>query len=117
MAIKHTPIRTCIGTGDKKPKNEMIRLVRREDGSVCIDIKGKERGRGANLSMDVAAFDNAVKKKAINRALKLEKGLSAEQLAKLREDFIEAIAMKEFRQGNKPVKIVVSKEEFDGLNK
>lgn len=112
MATKHTPIRTCIGTGEKKPKNEMIRLVRKDDGTVVVDVKGKEKGRGASLSMDVAAFDLAVKKKAIGRALKLEQGLTPELLASLREKFILAIEEKNFRKGNKHVTIKVNKEDL-----
>ena len=73
MAIRHVPIRTCIATGEKRPKNEMIRLVRIDSGEVVIDLKGKEKGRGANLTQTLEAFDLAVKKKIITKALKLEK--------------------------------------------
>lgn len=113
MATKHTPIRTCIGTGEKKAKNEMIRLVRKDDGTVVVDVKGKEKGRGANLLMDVAAFDLAVKKKAIGRALKLEHGLNATELADLRSKFIDAIAEKNFRKGNKHVTVKVTKADLE----
>ena len=113
MAEKHVAIRTCIATGEKHPKVDMIRLVKAEDGSVAIDIKGKLKGRGANLSMDIAAFELAIKKKAINRALKLEKPLNEEQINKLREEFLNAIEHKKFRKGNKPVVIAISKEEFE----
>jgi len=112
MATKHVPIRTCIATGVKKPKNEMIRLLRREDGSVVIDVKGREKGRGANLTMDVAAFDLAVKKNAIVRALKLERKLTLEETAKLREDFLNAIDERQFRQGAKPVTIKIAREQL-----
>jgi predicted RNA-binding protein YlxR (DUF448 family) len=112
MATKHTPIRTCIGTGEKKPKNEMIRLVRREDGSVVVDVRGREKGRGANISMDISAFDLAVKKRAIGRALKLEKSLNQEQLALLRQQFLDAIEERKFRQGNKPVTVKITREQL-----
>jgi predicted RNA-binding protein YlxR (DUF448 family) len=113
MAIKHVPMRTCIGTGEQKPKNELIRLVRRPDGSVVIDLRGKERGRGASLCADLAAFDLAVKKRAINRSLKLEKPLTVEQLADLRKLFEAAIAEKAFRPNNKSVTVKVSKQELE----
>ncbi|HOY46896.1 MAG TPA: YlxR family protein [Candidatus Dojkabacteria bacterium] len=115
MAEKHIAIRTCIATGEKHPKSEMIRLVKEDDGSVAIDLKGKLKGRGANLSMDIAAFELAIKKKAINRALKLEKALTEEQINKLREEFLKAIEHKKFRKGNKPVTIEISKEEFEKI--
>ena len=113
MAIRHVPIRTCIATGEKRPKNEMIRLVRLDSGEVVIDLKGKEKGRGANLTQTSEAFDLAVKKKIITKALKLEKPLSADKLSSLREKFLQAIEEKAFRQGQKHVKIKVSKEQLD----
>ncbi|MFQ5492992.1 MAG: YlxR family protein, partial [Candidatus Dojkabacteria bacterium] len=57
-------IRTCIGTGEKLPKNEMVRFVRNSDGVVVIDPGGKLSGRGANLCMEEEAFDLAVKRHA-----------------------------------------------------
>lgn len=113
MATKHIPIRTCIATGVKLPKNEMIRLVRTEAGEVVVDLKGKIRGRGANLAMNAEAFDLAVKKRAISRSLKLEKPLTPEELERLRTEFVNAIEQREFRQGNKPVVVRVTREELD----
>ena len=112
MKLKHVPIRTCIATGVKKPKNELIRLVRLGDGSVKVDAHGRERGRGANLDMKIEAFELAVKKRAIERALKLEKQLTVEQVEELRKDFLSAVEEKEFRPFNKPVTIRVKKEEI-----
>lgn len=109
---KHIPMRTCIATGVKKPKNELIRLVKMADGSVAIDLKGKERARGANLDMTIEAFDLAVKKKAIERALKLERNLTVEEIDKLRKDFLSAIEEKKFRADKKSVTIRVEKEEL-----
>lgn len=110
---KHVPIRTCIGTGVKKPKNELIRLVRLPDGVVKIDLKGKERGRGASIDTNERAFDLAVKRGAIEKSLKLEKKLSQDKLERLKLDFIDAIEEKSFRQGNKPVTIRVKKEDLE----
>ena len=105
MAIRHVPIRTCIATGEKRPKNEMMRLVRLESGEVIVDPKGKEKGRGANLTQSLEAFDLAVKKKIIQKALKLEKPLTPEEIANLRNSFQEAIEERAFRRGQKHVKI------------
>ena len=110
---KHIPIRTCIATGVSKPKSELIRLVRLADGKVVVDVSGRERGRGANLDMTAEAFELAVKKKAIERALKLERSLGEEEIGKLRFEFQNAIEEKRFRKGNKPVTIRVAKEELE----
>lgn len=108
---KHIPIRTCIVTKEKKPKRELMRLVRIGD-EVKVDPKGKERGRGANISMDVDVFDEAVKKHLIQKALKLKRKLSEEEVVKLRKTFIKAIDEKKFRKGSKPVTIKVSKGQL-----
>jgi predicted RNA-binding protein YlxR (DUF448 family) len=113
---KHTPMRTCIATGVKKPKSELVRLVRLDSDAgteVKVDPKGKERGRGASIDSNLEAFDLAIKKGAIERALKLERKLSAAETTKLRDDFQKVLDEREFRRGNKPVVIKVSKEEFD----
>jgi uncharacterized protein len=118
LASKAEPIRTCIGTGVKKPKRDMVRLVRlpkeedAKDFVVAVDPKGKLRGRGANLDTTVEAFDMAVKKNAIERALKLERKLTAAELAQLREDFVHVLSEREFRRGNKPVKLKIKKEQL-----
>jgi len=109
---QHVAWRTCIGTGEKKDKREMLRLVRRADGSVVVDLKGKERGRGANISQSLDAFDQAIKKKALNRALKLDKPLKADDLSKLRTDFETALTEKALRKGKKSVTMKISKQEF-----
>jgi hypothetical protein len=109
---KHEALRTCIGTGKEFPKKEMIRFVRKFNGEVVIDLKGKEKGRGANLSMSQEAFELAVKKKAFQRTLKLTKPLSEAEIANLRKKFAEAIEQKQFRPSNKPVTIKVSEKEF-----
>jgi predicted RNA-binding protein YlxR (DUF448 family) len=110
---KHVPMRTCIATGVKLPKNELIRLVRTSEGSVKIDLKSKLEGRGANISMTMDSFDLAIKKRAIPRALKLERQLTKEEIEQLRIDFEKAIDEKKFRPKDKPVTIRVKKEEVE----
>lgn len=109
---KHIPMRMCIVTGEKKPKAELMRLVRVND-EVKVDPKGKERGRGANITMDEKIFGAAVKKHSIERALKLKKNLTKEQVEKLKKDFIEGIELKKFRKGSQPVVVKVKKEEIE----
>lgn len=108
---KHVPIRMCIVTKERKPKKELMRLVRVED-DVVVDPRGKERGRGANISMNVEVFDEAVKKGQLEKALKLNKKLKKDKIASLRKEFIEAVEMRKFRQGKKPVTIKVDKEKL-----
>lgn len=108
----HIPYRTCIATGVKKPKKELMRLVRLPDGAVKVDPTGKMRGRGANLDSSIEAFDIAVKKGAIERALKLDQKLSSTQISNLRSEFERIVAEKQFRAGQKVVTVRVSRDSL-----
>ncbi len=115
---KHIPIRTCIATGVKKPKNELIRLVKLANGTVLVDKTGKEKGRGANIDMDLKALEIAFKKKLIERALKLERSLTEEERENLQNDFVQVIEEKAFRPSGKAVTIRIDKNKLkDKLRK
>jgi predicted RNA-binding protein YlxR (DUF448 family) len=104
----------CIVTKERKPKKELMRLVRIDD-SIQVDPKGKLRGRGANITMDVKILQEAIEKGVLERALKLKRKLTNEEKKSLKSDFIDAVEEKKFRPGNKPVVIKVSKEEMKKL--
>jgi len=64
--VKHVPMRTCIGTGQKFPKREMVRLICAEDGHVSVDPTGKRGGsRGAYLSKSYTAAEAAIRHKKL----------------------------------------------------
>ena len=45
--MKTEPERKCVGCGEKKPKSELIRIVRlAESKDIEIDKTGKKAGRG-----------------------------------------------------------------------
>jgi len=111
MREKHVPMRMCIVTRERKPKLGLMRLVN-VNGKVKVDPKGKERGRGANICMEEDVFDEAVRKHLIEKALKLEKKLTEEEVKKLRKEFLDAIERRKFRKGSKPVVIKVDKEKW-----
>ena len=106
---KHIAMRTCIATGEKKDKRQMLRLVCGLEGTVEIDIKGKMKGTGANISKDINALDIAIKKGSIERALRLKRKLSEEEVDNLKKDFLKVLDEIEFRSGNKKVTIKVAK--------
>lgn len=70
--MKKIPMRTCVITGEKLPKKELIRIVRTTDGNVVIDSTGKINGRGAYLKKDVETFEKAQKSKALNKKLEVD---------------------------------------------
>ena len=58
---KKQPERKCTGCGVKRPKIELIRVVREPDGNVSLDFKGKKSGRGAYICRDVKCLKKAIK--------------------------------------------------------
>ncbi len=83
------PQRTCIGCKCKKPKKEMIRIVRTPDGKIIIDETGKKSGRGAYLCGDVKCLDIAFKENSLNKSLKQD--IPLQTLDELRKDFLKNI--------------------------
>ncbi|MBP8718335.1 MAG: YlxR family protein [Candidatus Atribacteria bacterium] len=79
------PYRTCIGCQEKKPKKELLRIIRTPEGIIEIDETGKKSGRGAYLCYNIACWQEAVKKKRLGKALKVE--LTREIIETLEEKF------------------------------
>lgn len=69
---KKIPMRKCIGSGEMKPKKEMIRIVRSKEGEISIDPTGKKAGRGAYLSLTEEAIHAARKKNSLSNHLEAE---------------------------------------------
>lgn len=67
---KTTPIRKCVGCNERKPKKELIRVVRNKEGQISIDLTGKANGRGVYLCNDVNCFEKVRKSKKLNQAFK-----------------------------------------------
>ena len=72
MKIKKTPMRSCVISREKLPKNELIRVVRTPEGNVIVDQTGKANGRGAYLKKDKEVFEKAKKTKVLNKMLEVE---------------------------------------------
>ena len=70
--MKKIPMRSCVITGEKLPKKELIRIVRTPEGTVVIDETGKANGRGAYLKRDIETFKKARKSKILNKKLEVE---------------------------------------------
>ncbi len=67
--MKKIPMRSCVITKEKLPKNELIRVVRTTDNNVIIDTTGKVNGRGAYLKKDKEVFEKARKSKILDKHL------------------------------------------------
>lgn len=77
------PIRTCVGCREQKPQNRLIRLARRPDGSVVLDLRHRAGGRGAYVCSDEECAANAVDSGRLHRALRLGAQFGAEVRAEL----------------------------------
>jgi hypothetical protein len=69
MTPRKIPLRRCNGCGESKPKKELVRVVRAQNGDVSLDLTGKKPGRGAYVCPNAACFAKARKAKRIERAL------------------------------------------------
>ncbi len=81
---KKIPMRQCMGCRERKPKKELIRVVRSPEGAVSLDFRGKAPGRGAYLCPDPGCLKRAVRSKALERSL--ETPVPEELLARLAQE-------------------------------
>ena len=63
------PMRMCVGCREMKPKRELMRVVKPQDGDCAIDRTGKAPGRGAYVCESAECLKKAQKTKALERAL------------------------------------------------
>ena len=69
---KKIPQRQCMGCRERKPKRDMIRIVRTPEGVVSLDFGGKMNGRGAYLCPNPDCLKKAIRSKALERSLEVE---------------------------------------------
>ena len=72
MKVKKIPMRSCVVTREKLPKQELIRVVRTPEQDVIVDVTGKANGRGAYLKRDLEVFEKAKKSKVLDKILEIE---------------------------------------------
>lgn len=83
MKVRKIPIRTCIVTGEKLPKMELLRIVKTPDGEIVVDVTGKINGRGAYIKKDIEVLERIRKSKILER--KFEASISDEIYDKIGE--------------------------------
>lgn len=72
MKTKKIPMRMCLGCNEMKPKRELIRVVKNNEGEVSLDLTGKKSGRGAYICKDIECFKKA------RKARRFEKNFSCQ---------------------------------------
>ena len=58
---KKIPLRQCVGCSERKPKGELLRVVRTPEGEIVLDMTGRKNGRGVYLCRGVKCFSKARK--------------------------------------------------------
>ncbi len=71
MKTRKIPMRTCVVTREKLPKQELLRIVK-FDGVVSIDETGKKNGKGCYIKKDLSVLEEARKKHILERALETQ---------------------------------------------
>ncbi|XMB87027.1 YlxR family protein [Mycoplasmatota bacterium WC44] len=69
---KKIPLRKCIVTRERFPKNELVRIVKTKDGQIFVDETGKANGRGAYINLSKSTIKKAKDKKILNRVFETE---------------------------------------------
>ncbi|MEM1400256.1 MAG: RNA-binding protein [Pseudomonadota bacterium] len=68
----NAPVRTCLATRTRLPKERLIRFVVAPDGTLTPDLDGKLPGRGLYVRPDREALEKARKKRLFARAARQE---------------------------------------------
>ena len=70
--VKKIPQRQCLGCNEKRPKKELLRVVRTPEGEISLDFTGKMSGRGAYICHDIKCLKKARKSRRIDKNLGCE---------------------------------------------
>ena len=71
MNKKKIPLRSCVITRERVPKQDLIRIVKNNKGKVFVDEEGKANGRGAYLKKDLAVIKRAKSERRLDEHLKV----------------------------------------------
>ena len=71
MKQKKVPLRKCIITNERFPKQELLRVVKNKEGIVSVDLTGKANGRGAYLKRELTVIKKAIKTKKLDKHLEI----------------------------------------------
>lgn len=69
MKEKKVAERMCMACRNKKPKRDMIRIVR-NDNLFNIDYSGRMNGRGAYICKSRECIDKCIKQKSLHKTFK-----------------------------------------------
>ncbi len=69
LTPRKIPQRQCLGCNERKPKGELLRVVRSPEGQISLDFTGRKPGRGAYLCRDVKCLRRVRKSRRLETTL------------------------------------------------
>ncbi len=93
---KRVPGRMCLACRTRRPKWQLVRIVRTPEGSLEIDERGKKSGRGAYVCRSEECRTAGLTLRNLSRALRAE--VSPDQNARLRQE-VESILASSAHRG------------------
>ena len=70
--LKNLPLRTCMGCNEKKPKKELIRIVKNKENNILVDNTGKMEGRGTYICNNIDCLEKVKKNKRIEKVFEMK---------------------------------------------
>ena len=68
MQMRKVPMRMCTGCCQMKPKRELVRVVKSQDGEISLDLTGKTAGRGAYVCHNIECLQKSRKARRLEKA-------------------------------------------------
>jgi predicted RNA-binding protein YlxR (DUF448 family) len=87
VSARRQPERTCVGCRERAAKRDLVRVVRRPDGTLEADPTGRAPGRGAYVHRSAECMGRAGRSAAFARALRAP--LPPVEAARLMEEVVE----------------------------
>lgn len=85
VKVRKEPKRTCMGCKQIEYKRALVRIVRATAGGVKVDSFGHVPGRGAYIHPSAECLNNAFKRNAVQRSLKVD--FNDETVENIKRDF------------------------------
>jgi uncharacterized protein len=111
-------IRTCIVTGEKLNKADMIRIVSFRGENLQLDLTGKKEGRGCYVSAKQENLEKLLAKNASVIARNFKRQIRPEEIEYIKEEFPKLLEEKLFRPRiSKPVAVRIKREDLEKIKK
>ncbi|HLS52883.1 MAG TPA: YlxR family protein [Tissierellaceae bacterium] len=92
MRKRRVPLRKCVSCGEKRAKQELIRIVKTTEGDFILDPSGRINGRGAYICPSVGCFEKGIESKRLSKAFREEVPKEVLDTLKIEiEEFIKGV--------------------------